>query len=196
MAGIAQLLERPRRTGSYSFAFDPNEHDAWKKLDAEAARLERLADGVKGDDKARQSARRKASAARRKATVARDKIAHVTFYFEALPVPDLERLREKHPPTEQQLAEWEDAREQLRSSDKPFDPGPLTVDVEAFRPALIAACVTRVDLPDGSTADGITEHEINALVDNGWNNIEIGNLFQAVSTLHGSDATLEALGKG
>lgn len=190
-------LKGRSRTGSHTFAVDPDAYHAWQQLETEAKRAE--ANAARSDDTA---AKRSAKTARKTADEAKAALETVTFHYAEVHRSIRERLIAECPLTDEQEAEYDEALDEWRSTPTPKGeqrpPKPVRpqFNVEAMIPKLIAAAVTSVEFSDGTEQGRLTETEAEALED-ALTAAEVWKLYQAITLIHMSDTSLVVdMGKG
>lgn len=185
---LAQLLNRPTKTRTVRFAFQPDDADRHAELVAEAERLKaeadkeaRLAqwadDGTPKPERERlvKEARLAADAARTEADDFLDTVPSYRWHLEAIGAAARERL------------------EALATDDTG------TVTDERLAPLLVAACTTSIEMPDGSTLADLSAEDFVTLRESGaWAMADLAIVVTAAHLLDYAAGALpiEAMGKG
>lgn len=136
-ATLDRILNRPRSTGSYTFALDP----------ADAMRLAEARDELTAAQEAHDAPSRppkslqRVTDAKKAIEALRADVVTVTLTVEAIGPAAYEALVNEHPATDEQQAKHTAVAggEQV---------APLDFNVDTFPPALVAASTTRVELSD------------------------------------------------
>lgn len=145
---LDQLAARPRRRETVTLVWDPNEAAAVQEAQAAAQSAVRAAQRTPTADnlEAAEQAAAAFEAARQAAQVVR-------FEFEAIGVRNKDKLMASVPPS----------KEQQRDYEFQGGRGKLNYDPDRFPQKLVAACLTRMVLPDGQEINDLDDDDVRTL---------------------------------
>jgi hypothetical protein len=147
-SGFDQLLTRPRRRETVTLVWDPN--DAVQLQQAQYAAQEAVRAARRQPTPENLADAEAASAA---LETLRGEIGTVRFEFEGIGTRRKDKLMATVPPS----------KEQQRDFEAQGGRGKLGYDPERFPQKLIAACLTRLVLPDGTELTEIDDDQARAL---------------------------------
>lgn len=191
----SKLRKRPARQESLTFALDPNDSTALNRLQKAANEARAAADRPKSTAKVKAEAREAEEAL----DAFLEGIDTVTFVLRSCGPRKAEKIMAKHPATAEQIEKHQRDMEATGQG-----AGVLQFDPDAFPPALIAACLHRVEYSDGEVIDGddLSADDIaDMLAEEGWSSSDGAALFTVCETLAFAGSMLsrdlvDRLGKG